>query len=69
MRGLAGLPGLGRGNGVRRAWRTHKEIRTLLDVAAGRRTADLYLDGGALLNVYSGELYPANILEVRSLGL
>jgi len=30
-------------------------------VAAGRKPADLYLDGGTLLNVYSGELYPANV--------
>jgi adenine deaminase len=47
--------------GVKRTWRTLDEIRTLLDVAAGRRTADLYLDGGTLLNVYSGDLYPANV--------
>jgi adenine deaminase len=46
---------------VRRTWRTHEEIRTLLGVAAGRRPADLYLEGGTLLNVYSGELYPANV--------
>ena len=46
---------------MRRTWRTREEIRTLLDVAAGRQAADLYLDGGTLLNVYSGELYPANV--------
>lgn len=46
---------------MRRTWRSREEIRTLLDVAAARRSADLYLDGGTLLNVYSGELYPANV--------
>lgn len=46
---------------MRRTWRTREEIQTLLDVAAGRQAADLYLDGGTLLNVYSGELYPANV--------
>lgn len=46
---------------MRRTRRTLDEIRTLLDVSAGRRPADLYLDGGTLLNVYSGELYPANV--------
>jgi adenine deaminase len=44
---------------VRRTYRTTEESRTLLDVAAGRRPADLYLDGATLLNVYSGELHPA----------
>lgn len=46
---------------MKRTWRTLEEIRALLDVAAGRRPADLYLDGGTLLNVYSGELHPANV--------
>jgi adenine deaminase len=46
---------------VRRTYRTLEEIRTLVDVASGRRPADLYLEGAALLNVYSGELYPANV--------
>ncbi|HEX4835954.1 MAG TPA: amidohydrolase family protein, partial [bacterium] len=46
---------------MKRTRRTLDEIRTLLDVSAGRRPADLYLDGGTLLNVYSGELYPANV--------
>lgn len=41
--------------------RTVEDLRFLLDVAAGRRTADLYLDGATLLNVYSGEVYPANV--------
>jgi adenine deaminase len=38
-----------------------EETRRLLEVAAGRRPADTYLDGATLLNVYSGELYPANV--------
>lgn len=46
---------------MRRTGRTLDEIRVLLDVAAGRRPADVYLDGATLLNVYSGEVYPANV--------
>ena len=46
---------------MRRTTRTLEELRLLLDVAAGRRPADLYLEGATLLNVYSGELYPANV--------
>ncbi len=46
---------------MRRTYRTLEESRTLLEVAAGRRPADLYLEGATLLNVYSGELYPANV--------
>lgn len=46
---------------MKRTDRTLKELRVLLDVAAGRRPADLYLEGAVLLNVYSGECYPANV--------
>ena len=46
---------------LRHTTRTFEESRRLLDVAAGRRPADRYLDGATLLNVYSGELYPANV--------
>src|SRR5579883_2517855 len=46
---------------MRRTYRTLEESRRLLDVAAGRRPADLYLEGATLLNVYTGELYPANV--------
>jgi len=46
---------------VRHTTRTPDELRTLLEVAAGRRPADVYLEGAAVLNVYSGELYPANV--------
>lgn len=46
---------------MKRTTRTLEDLRLLLDVAAGRRAADLYLDGATLLNVYSGELYPANV--------
>jgi adenine deaminase len=35
-------------------------------VAAGRRPADLYIQGATLLNVYSGELYPANVAVAGS---
>jgi adenine deaminase len=37
------------------------ERRRLTAVARGEAPADLYLRGGALLNVYTGELYPANV--------
>ena len=46
---------------MRRTARTARDLRTLLAVATGREAADLYLDGATLLNVYSGELYPANV--------
>jgi len=35
--------------------------RALTAVARGHAHADLYLRGGTLLNVYTGELYPANV--------
>lgn len=35
--------------------------RRLTDVARGEQPADLYLRGGTLLNVYTGELYAANV--------
>ncbi len=44
-----------------RTSRTAQDLVTLLAVASGREPADLYLDGATLLNVYSGELYPANV--------
>src|SRR5881628_59918 len=37
------------------------ERRRLTDVARGAAPADLYVRGGTLLNVYTGELYPANV--------
>ena len=40
---------------------TIAERRRLTDVARGAAPADLYVRGGTLLNVYTGELYPANI--------
>ncbi len=46
---------------MKRTFRTLDESRTLLEVAAGRRPADLYVEGATLLNVYSAELYPANV--------
>ena len=46
---------------MRRTFRTAQELKTLLAVAAGREPADLYLEGAHLLNVYSGEVYPANV--------
>src|SRR5262249_54763725 len=40
---------------------TTAERRRLTDVARGAAPADLYVRGGTLLNVYTGELYPANV--------
>ncbi|MGH7307765.1 MAG: adenine deaminase C-terminal domain-containing protein, partial [Candidatus Rokuibacteriota bacterium] len=40
---------------------TTAERRELTRVARGEAPADLYLRGGTLLNVYTGELYPANV--------
>jgi len=40
---------------------TIAERRRLTDVARGAAPADLYVRGGTLLNVYTGELYPANV--------
>ncbi len=37
------------------------ELKCLVEVAQGKREADLYVEGGNLINVYSGEIYPANI--------
>jgi adenine deaminase len=48
-----------------RTSRTAQDLRTLLAVASGREPADLYLDGATLLNVYSGELYAANVAVKR----
>jgi len=42
-----------------------KDLQELLDVAAGRREADYYLKGGSLVNVLSGEIYPANVAVWR----
>ncbi|OPX87611.1 MAG: Adenine deaminase [Pelotomaculum sp. PtaB.Bin104] len=40
---------------------TAGDLQKLLDVSAGRREADYYIKGGSLVNVLSGEIYPANI--------
>ncbi len=40
---------------------TGAERRRLTAVARGETPADLYLRGGVLLNVYTGEVYPANV--------
>jgi adenine deaminase len=36
-------------------------MKNLIDVAKGDRPADLLLRGGRIVNVFSGEIYPANI--------
>src|SRR5438132_1656916 len=40
---------------------TAAERRKLTDVARGARPADVVIRGGTLLNVYTGELYPAHV--------
>src|SRR6185503_3647155 len=40
---------------------TTLERRRLTAIARGAAPADLYLRGGTLLNVYTGERYPANV--------
>lgn len=40
---------------------TLAERRRLTAVARGAAPADLYIRGGTLLNVYTGEVYPANV--------
>jgi adenine deaminase len=40
---------------------TVRERRRLTAVARGAAPADLYVRGGTLLNVYTGELHPANV--------
>jgi len=40
---------------------TIAERRRLTDVARGATHADLYVRGGSLLNVYTGEIYPAGV--------
>ncbi|HEV2283367.1 MAG TPA: adenine deaminase C-terminal domain-containing protein [bacterium] len=50
---------------MRHTTRTREDLRLLLEVAAGRRPADIYLEGARLLNVYSGEVYPANVALAR----
>lgn len=41
--------------------RTVSEIQEILAVAGGKGAADLYIEGGSLVNVYTGEIYPANV--------
>lgn len=40
---------------------TVQELQQVVEVAAGRRPADLYIANGRLVNVYSGEIYPADV--------
>src|SRR5437899_11164128 len=38
-----------------------RQRQALTAVARGQAVADLYVRGGTLLNVYTGEVYPANV--------
>src|SRR2546422_6951890 len=38
-----------------------RQRQALTAVARGHAPADLYVRGGRLLNVYTGEIYPANV--------
>jgi len=40
---------------------TLRQRRRLIAIARGQAPADLYVRGGTLLNVYTGEIYPANV--------
>ncbi len=40
-------------------------LRELQEVSRGERPADLLIRGGRLINVYSGEIYPANLAVYR----
>src|SRR3972149_4984244 len=48
-------------SGMRRTTRTAEDLRALAAVARGDAPADLYLEGGRGLNVYSGEGLQANV--------
>lgn len=41
--------------------RTLEETQALIKVSQGKEPADLYLRGGQVVNVYSGEVLPANV--------
>lgn len=42
-----------------------EELRRFLRVAGGEGEADLYIEGGSLVNVFTGEIYPANVAVYR----
>ncbi len=46
-------------------WLGAKERRELLEVARGERPADLFIRGGTVANVYTGELLPVNVAVSR----
>jgi len=52
-------------SGMRRTTRTAEDLRALAAVARGAAPADLYLEGGRVLNVYSGEVLEANVAIAR----
>lgn len=37
------------------------DFQDFLAVARGKREADMYIEGGSLVNVFTGEIYPANV--------
>ncbi len=49
---------------MRRTYRTTEQIRALTSVARGDSPPDLLVSGGSVLNVYSGELLPAEVAVV-----
>jgi len=51
---------------MRRTTRTAEDLRALAAVARGDAPADLFLEGGRVLNVYSGELLEANVAVARA---
>jgi adenine deaminase len=49
---------------VKRTFRTLDETRAMMAVARGEAPPDLVITGGTVMNVYSGELYPATVAVV-----
>lgn len=43
------------------ALKSHATRVELIEVAQGRRPADLFIKGGTVINVYSGEFLPQNV--------
>ncbi|MBI3974892.1 MAG: adenine deaminase [Armatimonadetes bacterium] len=50
---------------TRRTTRTAEDLRALAAVARGDAPADLFLEGGRVLNIYSGEVLEANVAVAR----
>lgn len=47
------------------SWSSAGDLKALVEVSKGVRPADLYIRGGRLINVYSGEIFEANVAVCR----